>query len=120
MNRADTLSLEVVLEFMVLSPLTVWNMLLKHQPRLEQLGTCRISGSIVALNEIPSEIEKSDKPHFHIQAGDGSIRYSHVRNFSHSLLQIERVVHNLEDAWKWLDPFLPNTARTGEAKNTTR
>lgn len=107
----NSLSVEVVMDFMGISADTVWRMLQDgHAGLLSGIAECSLSGTECTLGNVDALIKNGKNPHFGITVSGMEFHYSHVRNFDHSLLWIRHAVQDVDDAWSWVSPFASSTA----------
>lgn len=102
-----SLSVDIVIKFMVETPATIWGMLNAGNPtQLSGDLECDFGEFRCAAENVSSKIKGLSKPHFLLDVADGKIFYGHLRNFDHSLVTIKRLVSDIEGADEWVTPFL--------------
>ncbi len=101
------IAVEVVFKYMVIEPTLVWEKLVESHPDFllsDQSGM--FYDDEINLSQVINVIKRKKKPHFHIKCGEGTIHYSPVGNSDLSFLGIEKCVTDIEDAARWVNPFL--------------
>lgn len=100
------LTLEIILSYMKMPALQVWEKLrVSHCDVLSNSLKCNLYDEHATLATLSNVIAHKGKQHFAVTFTGGSIQYGHVRNYEHSLLLLEHCVQNIEDAWRWCEPF---------------
>jgi hypothetical protein len=100
-------SLDIITKCKAFQPVEVWNMLRASHPELlEDAVECSLDDEPCMAADVAELLTASEKPHFGISVGSGSIQYGHVNHHLHSLIWLDGLVGTMADAEAWIKPFL--------------
>ena len=102
-----SLSLDVTLSIGSEKPGNIWSALRRSHPGLlADTAVCKFGDTECLIKDGARLISRSGKPHFGLHIAGGQIHFSDVTHFDHSLVWIDGLVLNFDDAEKWVTPFL--------------
>ncbi|MGL1933183.1 MAG: hypothetical protein OCC45_15720 [Desulfotalea sp.] len=101
------LGIEVVLKYMEVDPTIIWEKLLESHPEfLLSDQRAMFYDREISLSKIRDIIKIQGRIHFDVEFEKGSIHYGQVRTIDLSFLEIEKCITGIEDATRWINPFL--------------
>jgi len=103
-------SVEIITSLMHWRSQDVWAELrANHMSFLADTAECGFKNGTCRVGDIEGKIGTSLDSHFGLHIAGGEIHYGHVTNFDHSLIWVDGLVSDVQDADSWVRPFLaPN------------
>jgi hypothetical protein len=103
--------IEMVFDVMKIPIHRIWNLLKGVNSLLfETVCEVLVDGKRVAPFDTTNQIGQRTDSFFSFRFGGASIEYSHLRNYSISVLQLRSIVNSQSDAWNWCGPLARSDA----------